>query len=170
MFDLPCNGSEHFEPNKILGDNPMARILALKGGQPVRKGMLRYATQSLDEADRRAVDEVLRSDWLTTGPAVAAFEKALCDYTGSKHAVVVNTGTVALHAAAWAAGIRVGDEVIVPAISFVASANCVLYQGGIPVFADLCPDTLNIDPADVEHKITPKTLCSDLLPNDLQTI
>ena len=135
----------------------MSSILALKGGQPVRKAMLRYATQSLDEADRRAVDEVLRSEWLTTGPAVAAFEKALCGYTGSKHAVVVNTGTAALHAAAWAAGIRAGDEVIVPAISFVASANCILYQGGIPVFADLCPDTLNIDPADIERKITPKT-------------
>ena len=119
--------------------------------------MLRYATQSLDEMDRRAVDEVLRGEWLTTGPAVLAFEKALCDYTGAKNAVVVNTGTAALHAAAWAAGIRSGDEVIVPAISFVASANCILYQGGIPVFADLCPDTLNIDPADVERKISSKT-------------
>ena len=146
-----------YKNSKVSGDRLMSSVLALKGGQPVRKTMLRYATQSVDEADRRAVDEVLRSEWLTTGPAVVHFEKALCDYTGSKHAVVVNTGTAALHAATWAAGIQAGDEVIVPAISFVASANCILYQGGNPVFADLCPDTLNIDPADVERKITPKT-------------
>ncbi len=135
----------------------MTKTLALKGGRPVRTSMLRYAAQSVDEADRRAVDDVLRGDWLTTGPTVAAFEKALCDFTGAKNAVAVNTGTAALHSAAWAAGIVSGDEVIVPAISFVASANCVLYQGGIPVFADLCPDTLNLDPADVERKITSKT-------------
>lgn len=110
----------------------MKPTLALNGGRPVRASMLRYATQSVDEADRCAVDKVLHSDWLTTGPNVAAFEKALCDFTGARHAVAVNTGTAALHAAAWAAGIRPGDEVIVPAISFVASANCVLYQGGDP--------------------------------------
>ena len=118
--------------------------------------MLRYATQSVNEADRIAVDHVLSSDWLTTGPAVADFENALCDYTGARYAVAVSTGTAALHAAAYTAGIRKGDEVIVPAISFVASSNCVLYQGGIPVFCDLSPDTLNIDPADVERKITSK--------------
>lgn len=131
--------------------------LALDGGSPVRTSILKYATQSLDEEDRKAVDTVLRGDWLTTGPTVAAFEKALCDYSGAKRAVAVNTGTAALHAATCAAGISLGDEVIVPAISFVASANCVLYQQGIPVFADLSTDTLNIDPADVERKITPKT-------------
>jgi perosamine synthetase len=135
----------------------MTSKLALEGGCPVRASMLRYASQSVDAADRRAVGNVLLSDWLTTGPKVVAFEKALCDFTGARHAVVVNTGTAALHAATWAAGIGLGDEVIVPAISFVASANCVLYQQGTPVFADLCPDTLNIDPADVERKITPKT-------------
>lgn len=135
----------------------MISKLALDGGQPVRASMLRYATQSVDAVDCRAVEEVLRSDWLTTGPAVASFEKALCNFTGAQHAVAVNSGTAALHAATWAAGIGPGDEVIVPAISFVASANCVLYQRGTPVFADLCPDTLNIDPTDVERKITPKT-------------
>ena len=135
----------------------MTTPLAMDGGRPVRASMLRYASQSVDAADRRAVDEVLRGDWLTTGPAVAAFEKALCDFTGARNAVAVNTGTAALHAAAWAAGIGPGDEVIVPAISFVASANCVLYQRGTPVFVDLCPDTLNIDPADVERKITART-------------
>ncbi len=135
----------------------MMSKLALDGGQPVRASMLRYAGQSVDAADRRAVEEVLRSDWLTTGPAVASFERSLCDFTGARHAVAVNSGTAALHAAACAAGIGSGDEVIVPAISFVASANCVLYQRGTPVFADLCPDTLNIDPTDVERKITPRT-------------
>lgn len=135
----------------------MVSKLALEGGRPVRATMLRYAAQHVDASDRLAVDQVLRSDWLTTGPMVAAFEKALCDFTHARHAVVVNTGTAALHAATWAAGIGPGDEVIVPAISFVASANCVLYQQGTPVFADLCPDTLNIDPTDVERRITSKT-------------
>lgn len=119
--------------------------------------MLRYATQMVDEDDRRAVDAVLRGDWLTTGPSVARFEDVLCEVTGARHAVAMNTGTAALHAAVAAAGVGPGDEVIVPAISFVASANCVLYQGGTPVFADLSPDTLNIDPEDVARKITPKT-------------
>ena len=119
--------------------------------------MLRYAAQTLDDADRAAVDLVLRGDWLTTGPAVAEFEQALCDFTGARYAVAVNTGTAALHAACAAAGIGPGDEVIVPAMSFVASANCVLYQGGVPVFADLSADTLNIDPAAVVRLIGPRT-------------
>lgn len=131
--------------------------LAIDGGTPVRSSLLPYGRQWIDDEDRRAVDAVLRGDWLTTGPAVAAFEKALCGYTGARHAVAMNSGTAALHGATSAAGIAHGDEVIVPVISFVASANCVLYQGGKPVFADLCPDTLNIDPQDVERKITPKT-------------
>jgi len=135
----------------------MASKLALDGGRPVRASLLKYATQCLDEDDRDAVASVLRGDWLTTGPTVAAFEQALCEYSGARGAVAVNTGTAALHAATCAAGVGPGNEVIVPAISFVASANCVLYQQGIPVFADLSPDTLNIDPADVERKITSRT-------------
>jgi perosamine synthetase len=131
--------------------------LAIDGGAPVRTSMLRYATQSLDEADIQAVEAVLRGEWLTTGPAVREFEQALCARSGAAYAVAVNTGTAALHAAAAVAGVGPGDEVIVPAISFVASANCVRYQGGRVVFADLSPDTLNIDPADVERKLTPKT-------------
>jgi UDP-4-amino-4,6-dideoxy-N-acetyl-beta-L-altrosamine transaminase len=135
----------------------MPSTLALFGGNPVRTTMLRYATQSISEDDREAVIKVLHGDWLTTGPAVAEFEKSLCQFTGASYAVALNTGTAALHAATSAAGIGPGDEVIVPAISFVASANCVLYQGGTPVFADLSSDTLNIDPADIERKITSKT-------------
>jgi perosamine synthetase len=131
--------------------------LAIDGGFPVRKTMLPYGRQCVDEADIQAVINVLRGDWLTTGPAVPAFEEAVADYIGAKEAVVVNSGTAALHAAAFAAEIGPGDEVIIPAITFAASANCVLYLGGQPIFADVSSGTLNLDPADVERKITPRT-------------
>lgn len=91
------------------------------------------------------------------GPKVKEFEEAVARYTGAAECVAVNTGTAALHAAVWAAGIGPGDEVIVPAISFVASANCVLYVGATPVFADISPDTLNLDPEDVKRKLTSRT-------------
>jgi perosamine synthetase len=131
--------------------------LALEGGAPVRPAMLPYAKQTIDEDDRNAVEQILRSDWLTTGPAVPAFESGLCRYTGAEHAVAVNSGTAALHAAMFVLGVAPGDEVIVPAISFVATANCVRYQGATPVFADVSRDTFNIDPADAERRVTPKT-------------
>jgi len=131
--------------------------LALDGGTPVRKTMLNYARQWVDQDDIEAVVKVLQGDWLTTGPSVREFENAVSTYTGANEAVAVNTGTAALHAAAFAAGIGPGDEVIVPPITFVASANCVLYLGGKPVFADVRPDTLNIDSEDIERKITSKT-------------
>jgi len=131
--------------------------LALDGGTPVRKTMLNYARQWVDQDDIEAVVKVLQGDWLTTGPSVREFENAVSTYTGAIEAVAVNTGTAALHAAAFAAGIGPGDEVIVPPITFVASANCVLYLGGKPVFADIRPDTLNIDSEDIERKITSKT-------------
>jgi len=140
-----------------LGGAPAAARLAIDGGPAVRSSMLRYAGQSVDETDIRAVEAVLRGEWLTTGPAVREFEARLCERTGARFAVAVNTGTAALHVAAAVAGLGPGDEVIVPAISFVASANCVLYQGGRPVFADVCRDTLNLDPADVERRLTPRT-------------
>lgn len=124
---------------------------------PARETFLPYGRQQVEEDDIAAVVEVLRSDWLTTGPAVERFERAFADFTGTSHAVAVNNGTAALHAAMAALGIGPGDEVIVPAITFVATANCVVYQGGTPVFADIDPRTLLIDPADVERKITPKT-------------
>lgn len=138
------------------GVNMVAR-LAIDGGVPVRPDFLPYARHSIDDADRLAVDRVLRGDWLTTGPKVKQFESVVGTYVGVNEAIAVNTGTAALHSAIWAAGIKPGDEVIVPAISFVASANCVLYLGAKPVFADLSPDTLNIDPVDVEEKITCRT-------------
>ncbi len=119
--------------------------------------MIPYATQWIDDDDISAVIETLRSDRLTTGPAVKAFEDAFAEFTGAAHAVAVSSGTAALHAAMLAAGIGPGDEAIVPAITFAATANCVVYQGGTPVFADVREDTLLIDPSDVEAKITSST-------------
>ncbi len=124
---------------------------------PTRSTLLPYGKQWVDEDDIAAVVEVLRSDWLTTGPKVEEFERAFASFTGAGHAVAVSNGTAALHAAMAALGIGPGDEVIVPAITFVASANCVVYQGGKPVFADVEPATLLIDPADVERKVTART-------------
>jgi perosamine synthetase len=131
--------------------------LAIEGGKPVRATMLPYGRQSVDEADIQAVVDVLRGDWLTTGPTVHAFEEAVAAYTGAKEAVAVNSGTAALHVAAFAAGISPGAEVIVPPLTFAATDNCVLYLGGRPIFADVQPDTLNLDPEDVVRKITPRT-------------
>ncbi len=131
--------------------------LAIYGGSPVRETLLPYGRQSLDEDDIAAVVEVLRSDWLTTGPKVAQFEDAFAQFVGTKEAVAVSSGTAALHAAIGVLKIKPGDEVIVPAMSFVASANCVVFQGGTPVFADVDPETLLLDPAQVEAKITSRT-------------
>lgn len=122
-----------------------------------RDTFLPYGRQSVDDDDIAAVVDVLRSDWLTTGPKVEEFERAFAAFTGTAHAVAVSNGTAALHVAMAALKISPGDEVIVPAITFVASANCVIYQGGTPVFADVEPETLLIDPADVERKITART-------------
>lgn len=116
-----------------------------------------YGRQYIDEEDIQAVVDVLKSDYLTTGPAVQNFEKAVADYVGAKYAVAIANGTAALHAACYAAGIGEGDEVITTPITFAASANCVLYCGGKPVFADIKKDTYNIDPEDIRRKITPRT-------------
>ena len=135
----------------------MTEPLALHGGRPVRPAFLPYGRQALEEDDVQAALAVLRSGWLTTGPQVAAFERAVASAVGAVHAVAVSSGTAALHAAMFAAAIGPGDEVIVPALTFVASANAVLYQGGIPVFADVRDDTLTVDAADVAAKLTGRT-------------
>lgn len=116
-----------------------------------------YGRQSIDEADIQAVVDVLRSDYLTTGPKVAEFERKVADYVGAKYAVAVCNGTAALHVACLAAGIGSGDEVITTPITFAASANCALYCGADPVFADIDPLTYNIDPKEVERCITSRT-------------
>jgi perosamine synthetase len=119
--------------------------------------MIPYGRHAIDDDDIAAVAAVLRSDWLTTGPAVTAFETAVADYLAVPHAVAVNTGTAALHAAMAVLDIGPGDEVIVPCLTFVATANAAVFQGARPVFADIDPDTLLIDPADVARRITPRT-------------
>lgn len=116
-----------------------------------------YGRQSINEEDIQAVVDVLKSDFLTTGPKIEEFEKKVADYTGAKYAVAIANGTAALHAACFAAGISEGDEVITTPITFAASANCAFYCGARPVFADIDPNTYNIDPNDIERKITEKT-------------
>ncbi len=116
-----------------------------------------YGRQIIDADDIAAVVATLKSDWLTTGPAVERFEADVCAFTGAKYGVAVANGTAALHAAMFALGVGPGDEVIVPPMTFAASANCVLFQGGKPVFADVEPETLLINPAAVEAAITPRT-------------
>lgn len=131
--------------------------LAINGGTPVRKTLIGYGRQYIDQADIEAVVDTLKSPALTCGPKITELEKKLCEVTGAKYAVAVSNGTAALHIAAMAAGIGPGDEVIVSPITFAASANCVLYCGGTPVFADINPKTYNIDPASIREKITDKT-------------
>ena len=136
---------------------PNLETLAIHGGTPVREKLLPYGRQSLDEDDIQAVVDVLRSDWLTTGPKVGEFEAAFADWVGARYAVSFSSGTAALHGAAFAAGLGRGDEAITTPLTFCATANCVLYQGAMPVFADVCDDTLNLDPREVLKKLSPRT-------------
>ena len=138
--------------------------LAIHGGPPVREALLPYGRQTLTETDVAAATEVLRSDWLTTGPKVAEFEEAIADYVDARHAVSFSSGTAALHAAVLAAGLKPGDESITTPLTFCATANAALYGGGTPVFADVRDETLTIDPKEVERRITPRTKV--LLPVD----
>ncbi|MHB8117230.1 MAG: UDP-4-amino-4,6-dideoxy-N-acetyl-beta-L-altrosamine transaminase [Methanothrix sp.] len=131
--------------------------LAIEGGRPVRQTFLPYGHQSIDEEDIQAVVRVLQSDWITTGPKVVEFEEAFAGRVGAKHAVAFSSGTAALHGAAYAAGLQPGDEAITTPMTFCASANCILYLGATPVFADVTADTLNINPDEVASRITEKT-------------
>jgi perosamine synthetase len=130
--------------------------LAIHGGKPAREKLWPYGRQSVDEADIQAVVEVLRSDWLTTGPKIAEFEEQLAARVGARHAVSYSSGTAALHGAAFAAGLAPGDEAITTPMTFCATANCILYQGATPVFADVSAETLNIDSLEVSRKINPR--------------
>jgi perosamine synthetase len=138
--------------------------LAVDGGTPVRDTLLPYGRQTIDDDDVAAVVEVLRSDWLTTGPKVAEFEEAFASQVGATHAVAFSSGTAALHGAVFAAGIGPGDEVVTSPLTFCSTANTILFQGGEPVFADVSEDTLCIDPEQVERALTPRTRA--LLPVD----
>ncbi len=123
----------------------------------MKQKVIPYGRPWVDEQDVAAAVEVLHSEWLTTGPKVVEFEQAVAAYVGVQAAVAVSSGTAALHAAMDAIGVRAGDEVIVPALTFVATANAVVYQGGRPVFADIDPETLLLAPEEVEKKISPRT-------------
>lgn len=135
----------------------MEETLALFGGIPVFDQKIGYGRQSIDDADIQAVVDVLKSDFLTCGPKLEEVERKLCEITGAKYAVLISNGTAALHAACYAAGIQNGDEVITTPITFAASANCALYCGARPVFADINPETYNISPEKIEEKITDRT-------------
>lgn len=127
---------------------------AICGGEPVRSTKIFYGHQFIDEDDIQAVVDVLKSDYLTCGPKIGELEEKLCEVTGAKYAVVCSNGTAALHIACLAAGVMPGDEVITTPITFAASANCALYCGAKPVFADINENTYNIDPAHVEKLTT----------------
>jgi perosamine synthetase len=135
----------------------MNRKLAVDGGKPVRQTLLPYARQLVDEEDVQAVAEVLRSDWLTAGPKVDEYEERFAEYVGAKYAIAFSSGTAALHAATFVTGLGPGDEVITTPLTFVATANSILYQQALPVFADIQSTTLNIDPARIAASITPQT-------------
>lgn len=135
----------------------MSERLAIDGGTPVRDKMLPYGRQTVDQSDIDAVIEVLGSDFLTTGPKVREFEEQFADYVGADYAVAVSSGTAALHSAILAAGIGSGDEVITSPMTFVASANAVLYADGDVIFSDVEHDTLNIDPECVSRLVTEQT-------------
>jgi perosamine synthetase len=141
-----------------MSATPTSReVLAIHGGIPVRPKLLPYGHQSIEDSDIQAVVDVLRSDWLTTGPKVDEFEEAFAARVGAKRAVSFSSGTAALHGAAFAAGLTTGDEAITSPLTFAATANCVLYQGARPVFADVDPDTLNIDPGQLASRVTRQT-------------
>ncbi len=135
----------------------MGERLAIEGGRPVRASLLPYGRQLIGDDDVAAVTAVLRGTFLTTGPTVAEFEARFAARVGARHAVAVSSGTAALHAAMFAAGVGAGDEVVTTPLTFVGTANAALYLGARPVFADIHADTLNLDAARVEAALTPRT-------------
>jgi perosamine synthetase len=141
-----------------------AQTLALHGGNPVRPTLLPYAHQTIEPDDLAAVNAALTADWITQGPLVARFERALAERVGVKHAIAVANGTAALHAACWAAGLGPGDEAITTPLTFAATANAVVYQGARPVFADIDGSNLNIAVDAVKRVATARTRA--LLPVD----
>lgn len=151
MSDLPAFAGRN------AGRPTKEELPAIAGGRPVRDAFLPYARQWIEADDVEAVTGVLQSDWLTTGPALAGFERQFAGRVGAAFAVAVSSGTAALHAACFAAGVGRGDEVITSPLTFVASANCALFLGARPVFADIDPKTYNISPAEIEKRITPQT-------------
>lgn len=134
-----------------------ASRLAIHGGPPVRTTLLPYGHQEISEEDIQAVVAVLHSDWITQGPKVEEFEEAFAADVGATYAVSFSSGTAALHGAVFAAGLGPGDEAVTTPLTFCATANCVLYQGAKPVFADICPGGFNLDPEQVAQRMTTHT-------------
>ena len=144
---------DNLDEDKFGNDN-----LAINGGLPIRKNRLQYGRQTIDLDDIKEVSRFLEtSNYLTSGPILKQFENVIAETCGANYATAVSNGTTALHLAMLAIGIKEGMEVIVPAISFVATANCVLYCGGTVVFSDIDPKSLLIDVNSVISKITDKT-------------
>jgi perosamine synthetase len=148
----------------VIGQRRRNTRLAVEGGPPVRDTLLPYGRQTIDDDDVAAVVDVLRSDWLTTGPKVAEFEEAFAAKVGAAHAVAFSSGTAALHGAVFAANVGSGDEVVTSPLTFCSTANTVLFQGGTPRFADVSEDTLCLDPDLAELAVSPRTRA--LLPVD----
>lgn len=146
--------------DRSLDEAPIAAM----GGAPVRKKWLPYGCHGLLEDDIQEVVNVLHSDWITQGPCVEKFERAVADSCGAPYGVAFSSGTAALHAACAATGLGPGDEAITTPLTFAATANAVLYCGAIPLFADIRADTLNIDPEDIERRLSPRTKA--ILPVD----
>jgi perosamine synthetase len=119
--------------------------------------MIPIAKPFLTEDEAKAAHDTILTGWITQGPRVAEFEEKFAAYTGAKYAVAVSNCTTALHLAMIVAGVKAGDEVICPSMSYIATANCIKYVGATPVFAEINPENYNLDPADVEKRITPKT-------------
>ncbi len=130
---------------------------ALEGGKPQRKQYLPYGQHKLTPPDINAAVRVLRSKWITQGPIVDEFESAFAARIGCRHAIAVNSGTAALHAAVASLNLRPGDEVITTPLTFIATINAILYVGAKPTFADINPETLNLDPKDVARRINENT-------------
>jgi perosamine synthetase len=144
--------------------SPTTDRLAIDGGEPVRREYLPYARQSIEDNDVAAVTAARRSDWLTTGPRVPAFERELAAFAGARHAVAFSSGTAALHGAAAAAGLGPGDEAVTTPLTFVATANAVLFVGAEPRFADVDAGALLIRPDAVAAALTSRTRA--ILPVD----
>jgi perosamine synthetase len=142
----------------------LLKRLAIDGGTPVRRTFLPYGRQKILPEDVREVTRVLRSSWITTGPKISEFENVVAKSVGARHAVAFSSGTAALHGAVFAAGLGPGDEAITSPLTFCATANCLLYQGATPVFADVEPDTLTLDPKAVNQVVTRRTKA--ILPVD----
>ena len=123
----------------------------------VRPSFLPYHQPLIDADDEKAVIDVLRSGWLTTGPQTKTFERVLAEYVGASRAVAMNSCTAALHVALQVAGVGPGDEVITSPVTFASTANVIVHCGATPVFADVDPVTVNIDPEKVEAALTPRT-------------